>query len=91
MDLAEYFKPRLTIVDAVECMEGNGPTGGTPRHMGAVLAGENPHKVPHHHVRTSRRQQLHQGAHQTGMGGDRLLRLGGGNQVHFNGSPAWTA
>lgn len=45
VDLAEYFKPRLTIVDAVECMEGNGPTGGTPRHMGAVLAGENPHKV----------------------------------------------
>lgn len=45
VDLAEYFKPRLTIVDAVACMEGNGPTGGTPRHMGAVLAGESPHKV----------------------------------------------
>ena len=45
VDLDEYFKPRLTIVDAVECMEGNGPTGGTPRHMGAVLAGESPHKV----------------------------------------------
>lgn len=45
VDLDEYFKPRLTIVDAVECMEGNGPTGGTPRHMGALLAGENPHKV----------------------------------------------
>lgn len=45
VDLAEYFKPRLTIVDAVECMEGNGPTGGTPRHMGALVAGENPHKV----------------------------------------------
>lgn len=45
VDLDEYFKPRLTVVDAVECMEGNGPTGGTPRHMGALLAGENPHKV----------------------------------------------
>lgn len=45
VDLDEYFKPRLTIVDAVECMEGNGPTGGTPRHMGAVLAGDSPHKV----------------------------------------------
>lgn len=45
VDLNEYFKPRLTIVDAVECMEGNGPTGGTPRHMGALAAGENPHKV----------------------------------------------
>ncbi len=45
VDLDEYFKPWLTIVDAVECMEGNGPTGGTPRHMGALLAGESPHKV----------------------------------------------
>lgn len=45
VDLDEYFKPRLTIVDAVECMEGNGPTGGTPRHMGVLAAGENPHKV----------------------------------------------
>jgi len=45
VDLNEYFKPRLTIVDAVECMEGNGPTGGTPRHMGTLLAGESPHKV----------------------------------------------
>lgn len=45
VDLSEYFKPRLTIVDAVTCMEGNGPTGGTPRHMGALVAGESPHKV----------------------------------------------
>ena len=45
VDLDEYFKPRLTIVDAVDCMEGNGPTGGTPRHMGALLASESPHKV----------------------------------------------
>jgi len=45
VDLNEYFKPRFTIVDAVECMEGNGPTGGTPRHMGAIVAGKNPHKV----------------------------------------------
>ncbi len=45
VDLDEYFKPRLTIVDAVECMEGNGPTGGTPRHMGLLAAGESPHRV----------------------------------------------
>lgn len=45
VDLDEYFKPRLTIVDAVECMEGNGPTGGTPRYMGAIVAGESPHRV----------------------------------------------
>ena len=37
-DLAAYVKPRLTLVDAVLCMEGNGPTQGKPRHMGALLA-----------------------------------------------------
>ena len=45
VDLDEYFAPRLTIVDAVDCMEGNGPTSGTPRHMGALVAGASPHKV----------------------------------------------
>lgn len=45
VDLDEYFAPRLTIVDGVDCMEGNGPTSGTPRHMGVLVAGENPHKV----------------------------------------------
>ena len=45
VDLDEYFAPRLTIVDAVDCMEGNGPTSGTPRHLGALVAGSSPHKV----------------------------------------------
>lgn len=45
VDLDEYFAPRLTIVDGVDCMEGNGPTSGVPRHMGVLAAGESPHKV----------------------------------------------
>lgn len=45
VDLQEFFKPRLHIVDAVTCMEGNGPTAGTPRQMGLVLAGENPYDL----------------------------------------------
>ncbi len=45
VDLDEYFQPRLTIVDGVTCMEGNGPTGGTPRHVGLLAASESPHKV----------------------------------------------
>lgn len=33
VDLALYNKPRLTLVDAVDCMEGNGPTPGyAPPH-----------------------------------------------------------
>ena len=45
VDLAEYWKPRLSIVDAVVGMEGNGPTAGTPRSIGCLLAGESTHKV----------------------------------------------
>ena len=45
VDLNSYFKPRLFLVDAVETMEGNGPTAGTPRYMGALLAGTDCHKT----------------------------------------------
>ncbi len=45
VDLTEYFKPRLSICDAVDGMEGNGPTQGTPRHIGAVLASASPHRL----------------------------------------------
>ncbi len=38
IDINEYFKPRLCIVDAVEGMEGNGPTQGVPKKIGALLA-----------------------------------------------------
>ena len=42
VDLALYNAPRLTLVDAVDCMEGNGPTQGEPRHLGAILAADTP-------------------------------------------------
>jgi len=45
VDLNEYFKPVLNIVDAVTGMEGNGPTMGTPRHIGCVIAGKSPYEV----------------------------------------------
>lgn len=45
IDLDEYVKPRLNIVDAVEIMEGNGPTMGTPRHLGLLLAGTDPYRL----------------------------------------------
>lgn len=35
-------KTVISIVDAVEAMEGNGPTGGSPRHVGCVVSGLNP-------------------------------------------------
>lgn len=38
IDLYEYFKPVLSIVDGVYGMEGNGPTAGTPRYIGTLIA-----------------------------------------------------
>jgi uncharacterized protein (DUF362 family)/NAD-dependent dihydropyrimidine dehydrogenase PreA subunit len=45
VDLDEFWKPRLHLVDAVVAMEGNGPTAGSPRAVGCLLAGENPHRI----------------------------------------------
>lgn len=45
VDLCEWIKPRLSIADGIIAMEGNGPSGGTPRHMGAILASKNPHAL----------------------------------------------
>lgn len=38
VDINEYFKPKLTLVDAVIGMEGNGPTAGTPKKLGFLIA-----------------------------------------------------
>ena len=47
LDLNTYFekKMRLCIADAVIGMEGNGPTQGTPRKIGALLASVSPHAL----------------------------------------------
>ena len=42
VDLQLYWKPRLHLVDAVDAMEGNGPGSGTPKHLGLLLASEDP-------------------------------------------------
>ncbi len=38
IDLNLFIKPVLYLIDACDCMEGNGPTGGSPRHIGALIA-----------------------------------------------------
>ncbi len=45
IDLNEYFKFNLNIVDAIYGMEGNGPTMGESRYIGLVLASENPYAL----------------------------------------------
>ncbi|OUP12916.1 DUF362 domain-containing protein [Anaeromassilibacillus sp. An200] len=44
-DLCQALHPVLSVVDAVTAMEGNGPTGGQPRHVGALLASRSPYAV----------------------------------------------
>lgn len=45
LDLNEYFKTKLCIIDAIIGMEGNGPTAGIPRKIGALAASENPYAL----------------------------------------------
>lgn len=40
-DLAASVPRTLAIVDAIECMEGDGPILGTPRQLGVILVGDN--------------------------------------------------
>ena len=45
IDLNEYFTPVLNIVDGIDAMEGNGPTAGSVRHMGILLASRSPYNL----------------------------------------------
>lgn len=40
LDLYSFVRPQLTVMDAVIGMEGNGPTAGTPKQTGLILASE---------------------------------------------------
>ncbi len=41
-DMNRVLPSRLHIMDAVVGMEGNGPSGGTPRHIGHIMASRDP-------------------------------------------------
>lgn len=45
LDICAHVCPVFAILDAVTGMEGEGPSGGHPRHIGALLAGKDPHAV----------------------------------------------
>ncbi len=38
LDLNLFIRPSLALIDAVDAMEGNGPTAGIVRHMACVIA-----------------------------------------------------
>ena len=41
VELSRVVSPAITILDAIDCMEGNGPTGGSVRHLGLTMAARN--------------------------------------------------
>lgn len=43
VDLCEYVRPSFSIIDAVEAMEGNGPTGGNMRAVGCIISSKSPY------------------------------------------------
>ena len=44
-DISLYVKPQLSIMDAIEGLEGDGPTGGVKRKMGFTAVSENPYAL----------------------------------------------
>jgi uncharacterized protein (DUF362 family)/Pyruvate/2-oxoacid:ferredoxin oxidoreductase delta subunit len=45
IDICEFAKPILTVMDAVIGMEGYGPTNGSPKKVGLIIAGSNPYEL----------------------------------------------
>ena len=45
LDIYEHIKPCFSILDGVVGMEGEGPSGGRPRAVGALIGGRNAHAV----------------------------------------------
>ena len=45
VDICEYAKPVLSVMDGVVGMGGNGPSAGEPRKIGAILASSSPHAL----------------------------------------------
>ncbi|MGL5345835.1 MAG: DUF362 domain-containing protein [Peptostreptococcaceae bacterium] len=45
LDICSYINPTLTIMDGIVGMEGEGPSAGVPRKIGAVLASSSPYAI----------------------------------------------
>ncbi len=45
IDLCLFAKPVLTVMDAVIGMEGYGPTNGSPKNVGLIIASANPYNL----------------------------------------------
>jgi uncharacterized protein (DUF362 family) len=42
VDIAAFVRPALSVIDGVWAMEGEGPSAGEPRHLGALILSDSP-------------------------------------------------
>jgi uncharacterized protein (DUF362 family)/Pyruvate/2-oxoacid:ferredoxin oxidoreductase delta subunit len=45
VDICEYVNPVISIIDAIDGMEGDGPSAGTKKHVGLIMASTNPYAL----------------------------------------------
>ncbi|WGX74755.1 DUF362 domain-containing protein [Paraclostridium bifermentans] len=45
LDICSYVNPTLTIMDGIVGMEGEGPSAGSPRHIGTTLVSTSPYAL----------------------------------------------
>lgn len=45
VDLCDYIRPDFSMIDGIEAMEGNGPTGGEKRFVGALIGSDSPYSA----------------------------------------------
>jgi uncharacterized protein (DUF362 family)/NAD-dependent dihydropyrimidine dehydrogenase PreA subunit len=45
VDICEYVNPVFSIIDAIDGMEGDGPTAGIKKHVGLLMASSNPYAL----------------------------------------------
>ncbi|MGI5850008.1 MAG: DUF362 domain-containing protein, partial [Christensenellales bacterium] len=43
VDIAEFVRPDISVIDAVWAMEGDGPSAGDKRHIGAIIISDSPY------------------------------------------------
>ena len=43
VDLCDYIRPDFTFIDGIEAMQGDGPTGGERRFVGALIGADSPY------------------------------------------------
>lgn len=80
-DLHFLFPNQFSLVDGIDCMEGNGPILGTRRHVGVIVGGSHPPSVDATCCRIMRInpekiKYLQLVAERTGWSGEDVLQIG---------------